>query len=93
MNVADAIQDAFDSARRRDLMLVARWQERRPNFAALAPSTVTACTTLTCDRARFWRNRYDDAMDEIDDLRAQMLARGVTPLPRRDANRVGTVVA
>jgi hypothetical protein len=44
---------------------------------------IAACTTLTCNRSKFWRDRFDAAVNENEALRQQLRANGITPITSR----------
>lgn len=79
-SVAGRLQQAFNAQTFRDLHRIAEC------------ASTHECTVVVCERARFWRGRLDDALDEIDDLRAQMRASGIHPQPRRDGHQSGLSV-
>ena len=76
MDVAAAMQAAFDEQRLRDM-------PDELDGPALVPHD---CEVLTCERARFWRRVADERLDEVEHLRDVLRRRGIPIPPMRDGH-------
>lgn len=95
MKIAPAIQAGFDHQRRHDIerlsyleriQAIARSMHRECDADA-RPQELVLVRRVPCETCLFWRDRYDDANAEVDDLRDQLRRHGITPKPRQDGQQ------